>query len=107
MPAWDPRPDAPPPPSGNLVGGSWCVGTGSPGRCVAWSRTRTAAFSFIAQERLRCGTRRADQKEPRMSNIFVFGSNLAGRHGAGSARAAVLNHGAIYGQAFGRQGMSF
>jgi len=26
--------------------------------------------------------------------IFVFGSNLAGRHGAGSARHAYLKHGA-------------
>ena len=28
--------------------------------------------------------------------VFVFGSNLAGIHGAGSARDAVLLHGAIY-----------
>ena len=31
-----------------------------------------------------------------MSEIFVFGSNLAGIHGAGAARDAVLRHGAIY-----------
>lgn len=29
--------------------------------------------------------------------IFVFGSNLAGRHGKGAAKQAVMNHGAIYG----------
>lgn len=40
-------------------------------------------------------------------NIFVFGSNLAGRHGAGSAREAVLNHGAIYGVGIGLQGKSY
>lgn len=39
--------------------------------------------------------------------IFVFGSNLAGRHGAGAAYAARMQHGAIYGQGFGRQGNSF
>lgn len=39
--------------------------------------------------------------------IFVFGSNLAGVHGAGSARAAVLNYGAIYGQGVGLQGSSY
>lgn len=39
--------------------------------------------------------------------IFVFGSNLAGRHGAGSARAAVLGHGAKYGVGIGLQGSSY
>ncbi len=39
--------------------------------------------------------------------IFVFGSNLAGRHGAGAARFAVQHHGAIYGQGWGLQGNSF
>ena len=39
--------------------------------------------------------------------IFVFGSNLAGRHGAGSAKYAVQNHGAIYGQGVGLQGNSY
>lgn len=39
--------------------------------------------------------------------IFVFGSNHAGRHGAGSARHALENHGAIYGRGFGMQGNSF
>ena len=39
--------------------------------------------------------------------IFVFGSNEAGIHGAGAARTAALNHGAIYGQGSGRQGASY
>ena len=39
--------------------------------------------------------------------IFVFGSNEAGRHGAGAALYAVQNHGAIYGVGFGMQGNSF
>ena len=39
--------------------------------------------------------------------IFVFGSNLAGIHGAGSARAAWKEHGAIFGQGVGRQGNSY
>lgn len=44
-----------------------------------------------------------------MSNneIFVFGSNLAGKHGAGSALEARLNHGAYYGQGVGLQGRSY
>lgn len=42
-----------------------------------------------------------------MSKVFVFGSNLAGRHGRGSARAASVHYGAIYGQGVGRQGNSY
>ncbi len=39
--------------------------------------------------------------------IFVFGSNLAGRHGKGAALNARQFHGAIYGQGVGRQGNSY
>ena len=39
--------------------------------------------------------------------IFVFGSNLAGRHGAGAAKWALENKGAIYGQGIGMQGDSY
>jgi len=42
-----------------------------------------------------------------MTNIFVFGSNYAGRHGRGSALEAVRNHGAIYGRGVGPQGNSY
>lgn len=40
-------------------------------------------------------------------DVFVFGSNLAGRHGAGAALFAKQNHGAIYGQGEGLQGHSY
>lgn len=39
--------------------------------------------------------------------IFVFGSNLAGRHGKGAALHALNNYGAIRGQGEGRQGASY
>lgn len=39
--------------------------------------------------------------------IFVFGSNLAGIHGAGAALFAKRNCGAIQGQALGIQGNSY
>lgn len=39
--------------------------------------------------------------------IFVFGSNLAGRHGKGAAHFAVRHKGALYFNGFGRQGMSY
>lgn len=39
--------------------------------------------------------------------VFVFGSNLAGRHGKGAARCAIQDHGAIYGVGEGMQGYSY
>ena len=39
--------------------------------------------------------------------IFVFGSNLAGRHGKGAALIALKQHGAIYGNGEGRQGNAY
>lgn len=39
--------------------------------------------------------------------IFVFGSNLAGRHGGGAARVARNHFGAIQGQGIGLQGQSY
>ncbi len=39
--------------------------------------------------------------------VFVFGSNLSGRHGAGAAKTAALRFGAIYGQGYGLQGRSY
>ncbi len=41
------------------------------------------------------------------NRIFVFGSNLAGLHGAGSARAAAEFHGAAYGVGVGRTGNAY
>jgi hypothetical protein len=42
-----------------------------------------------------------------MTRVFVFGSNLAGRHGAGAALFARKHHGAIYGVGEGIQGNSY
>lgn len=39
--------------------------------------------------------------------IFVFGSNLAGRHGTGAALTAFREHGAVYGKGIGLQGNSY
>ncbi len=39
--------------------------------------------------------------------IFVFGSNLAGRHGAGAALFALRHRGAIRGHGVGMQGDSY
>lgn len=40
------------------------------------------------------------------NEVFVFGSNLAGRHGKGAAKTA-LKWGAKFGQGFGLQGKTF
>jgi hypothetical protein len=42
-----------------------------------------------------------------MAKIFVFGSNLAGRHGKGAALCAVREYGAVYGQGNGLWGQSY
>lgn len=41
------------------------------------------------------------------ASIFVFGSNLAGRHGKGAALDAKNEHGAVYGVGVGRTGNSY
>lgn len=41
------------------------------------------------------------------NDIFVFGSNLAGRHHGGAARTALNRFGAIMGQGVGLQGQSY
>lgn len=41
------------------------------------------------------------------NEVFVFGSNTEGRHGAGAAKFAVDKFGAKYGQAEGLQGQSY
>ena len=41
------------------------------------------------------------------NTIFVFGSNLAGRHGAGAAKAAHDYYGAVYGVGEGLTGRSY
>lgn len=40
-------------------------------------------------------------------NIFVFGSNLAGRHGKGAALHARKHYGAVYGVGVGRTGNAY
>ena len=48
-----------------------------------------------------------DSDRPRRDQIFVFGSNLAGRHGASAAQYALRNCGAEYGNPIGLQGQSY
>lgn len=44
---------------------------------------------------------------PAAGSVWVFGSNLAGRHGAGAAKVAAQRFGAHYGQGVGASGSSY
>ena len=46
-------------------------------------------------------------KELKSNEIFVFGSNPEGKHGAGTAKIAVDRYGVKYGQGRGMQGQSY
>jgi len=49
-----------------------------------------------------------DKRQPLVdANIFVFGSNLAGRHGKGAALHARNVYGAVYGIGVGRTGNAY
>lgn len=48
-----------------------------------------------------------DKTDPKHGEIFVFGSNLLGIHGAGAARKAHQHFGAVYDEAKGPQGQSY
>lgn len=53
-------------------------------------------------------TYHADNTMPKgRDTVFVFGSNLAGRHGKGAAKAAHVNFSARYGVGKGRTGMAY
>lgn len=47
-----------------------------------------------------------DGSQPRKGEVFVFGSNLAGRHGAGAALAARERFGAVLGRGIGYMGQA-
>ena len=48
-----------------------------------------------------------DGSAPELTQLFVFGSNLSGIHGAGAARAAYDHYGAEWGVAEGLTGESY
>lgn len=48
-----------------------------------------------------------DGMQPSFREIFVFGSNLAGIHGAGAAAEAYRSYGATWGKGIGLSGISY
>lgn len=71
------------------------------------SGLKTVAMSSSEEELAKLRRFHIDGIAPSNSDVFVFGSNLAGRHGAGAAKLAISKFGAIYGQGVGRQGQSY
>lgn len=70
-----------------------------------WQQDQPACIAYLkAQSALAAD---ALQAFYRPMGVFVFGSNLAGRHGAGAALYAREHHGAIIGQGEGRQGGAY
>lgn len=67
---------------------------------LPWQQMHNQGVAFYNNDRV-------SEYELTKDTIFVFGSNEAGRHGAGAAKAAVLYHSAIVGVGSGRQGMSY
>lgn len=55
---------------------------------------------------MKCGITNPNITKLSDNQIFVFGSNMGGRHGAGAARAA-MSWGAVYGQGVGLQGKTY
>lgn len=49
----------------------------------------------------------AGKEKPLDSELFVFGSNLQGVHGAGAAKEAVQRYGALRGKGRGMHGQSY
>jgi hypothetical protein len=52
-------------------------------------------------------TYHVDGTKPTNIAVFVFGSNLAGVHGAGAASEAYRRYGALYGSGVGLRGWSY
>lgn len=63
-----------------------------------YSECRKVYPTWCPSERCSCGGKRT---------IFVFGSNLAGRHGKGAALYARQHYRAVYGQGIGLQGDAY
>jgi ribA/ribD-fused uncharacterized protein len=73
----------------------------------AYGRLLDKARAKLLNDRADAERFHPDGSLPSQEAIFVFGSNLAGRHGKGSALAARERYGAIYGQGRGLQGRSY
>jgi hypothetical protein len=83
--------------------------------CAVWATVPAACSCGLTQISDELGITSVDERElarvqallrqPHM--VFVFGSNRAGRHGAGAAKAALDKYGAVYGIGEGLRGRSY
>lgn len=68
----------------------------------------SSEFKYVRESRIQCGILfHADFSQPTKSEVFVFGSNLKGRHGMGAALLAEKEYGAVYGVGKGFAGRSY
>jgi hypothetical protein len=65
------------------------------------------AFALTLKERAMTYKYHKDGTKPVNGEIFVFGSNLIGIHGAGAAKEAVQSYGAQWGSPIGLVGQSY
>ena len=72
-----------------------------------FERKKDAAKGDSKQTMVSCGITPAFIEKLKDNEIFVFGSNLQGLHGAGAARTAREYFGAIMGCGVGLQGQSY
>ncbi|MGP1715766.1 MAG: A1S_2505 family phage non-structural protein [Methylophilus sp.] len=65
-------------------------------------------FKFVRKSHIHQGILfHQDMAQPTYSEVFVFGSNLKGRHGKGAALIAQNEYGAVYGVGKGFAGRSY
>jgi RNA polymerase sigma factor (sigma-70 family) len=77
----------------------------APRRAMSMMTMGNMVESNKDMEALRIAPDRITSLEP--NEVFVFGSNLAGMHGCGAARQALLKFGAVMGQGIGMHGQSY
>lgn len=71
------------------------------------ARSTTASIFSCAYRALPASRQTMATSERPENNIFVFGSNIAGRHGKGAALTARMQYGAQYGVGDGRTGNAY
>jgi hypothetical protein len=89
---------------GTLVIVCWCLDASGNGECHGLVIRRAVEWRMRERSKSKSQSPAAGSAD---NHIFVFGSNLAGRHGKGAALDARNHHGAIYGQGIGLQGRSY
>ncbi len=76
-------------------------------RVVNEFEARYGGHAAVATKKHSCGVTPEHITTLALGEVFVFGSNLLGRHDGGAARAALEHFGAVWGVGVGIQGQSY